>query len=37
MLKHESKLSVDEVIEKKPKVCLETSENEVDEEVCFYF
>lgn len=37
VLKHESKLSLDEVLEKKPKVCLETSKNEVDEEVCFYF
>lgn len=37
ILKQESKLSIDEVLEKKPKGCLETQENEVVEEVCFIF
>lgn len=37
MLKQESKLSIDEVPDKKSKSCLETQENEVFEEVCFYF
>lgn len=36
LLKHESK-SIDGVQEKKSKDCLETLENEVAEEVCFYF
>lgn len=37
ILKQESKLSIDKVLEKKPKGCFETQENEVVEEVCFFF